>query len=61
MASSEHLVEIQELSTAESLDVDLEKIESAALARLTEEVKNEGRQESLNSTTYNRTYHRHNR
>ena len=61
MASSEHLVEIQEVPAAETLDLDLENIESVALARLTEEVKNEGGQEPLSSTAYNRTYHRHNR
>lgn len=42
-------------------DLDLEptSIDSAALARLVEEVRNKG--ETVSSIAYNRTYHRHNR
>jgi hypothetical protein len=39
----------------------VEKIDSVALARLIEEVRNEGAGSLGSPTTYNRTYHRHNR
>ena len=41
------------------LDIEPTSIDSAALARLVEEVRNKG--ETVSSTAYNRTYHRHNR
>ena len=50
-----------EPQAGESLDIQLESINSAALARLIEEVRNGGNGESTASATYNRTYHRHNR
>ena len=40
--------------------VGLKSIDSFALARLIEEVRNTGR-EVADMTAYNRTYHRHNR
>lgn len=45
----------------ENLDLRLESIPSVALRRIVEEVRNEGESEFLESTAYNRTYHRHNR
>ena len=45
----------------ESLDIKLENISSTALARLVDEVRNDGNGEPVSATTYNRTYHRHNR
>jgi hypothetical protein len=41
--------------------VGLKAIESAALARLIEEVRNTGSEGLADVTAYNRTYHRHNR
>jgi len=40
--------------------VGLKAIDSAALARLIEEVRNTG-DATVDTTAYNRTYHRHNR
>ncbi len=40
--------------------IDVNAIDSAALARLVEEVRNPGDQ-AVHATAYNRTYHRHNR
>ncbi len=40
--------------------IDLKPLDSIALARLIEEVRNTG-EERLDVTAYNRTYHRHNR
>ena len=45
----------------ESLDIKLENISSTALARLIDEVRNDGKDEPVSATNYNRTYHRHNR
>ena len=45
----------------DTLDIRLENIDSTALARLIEEVRNDSKDELLSTTTYNRTYHRHNR
>ena len=45
----------------ESLDVKLEQISSTALARLIDEVRNDSKDKLVSATTYNRTYHRHNR
>jgi len=39
----------------------VEKIDSVALARVIEEVRNEGAGPLGSPTIYNRTYHRHNR
>jgi hypothetical protein len=39
----------------------VETIESVALARLIEEVRNDGAGQLGSPTAYNRTYHRHNR
>ncbi len=50
-----------EPQAGESLDIQLESINSAALTRLIEEVRNDGNGEPTVSTAYNRTYHRHNR
>ena len=43
------------------LDIAVESLSSTALARLIDEVRNEGGPEPASITTYNRTYHRHNR
>jgi len=40
--------------------VGIQPLDSVALARLIEEVRNTG-DEGLDATAYNRTYHRHNR
>ena len=45
----------------ERLDVELKDISSAALDRLIDEVRNESGDSIASATTYNRTYHRHNR
>lgn len=42
-------------------DLDIEAIDSVALRRLIEEVRNNGGPASTDTTAYNRTYHRHNR
>lgn len=44
-----------------SLDLDLSMVESVALRRLIEEVREVARPDSPEATLYNRTYHRHNR
>lgn len=41
--------------------ITVEKVDSVALARLIEEVRNEGAGQLGSPTAYNRTYHRHNR
>lgn len=54
------MTQLQNLEVPETpLQVDLDSVESAALARLIEEVRNEER--AMPITAYNRTYHRHNR
>lgn len=45
----------------ERLDVELKDISSTALDRLVDEVRNESGDNMASETTYNRTYHRHNR
>ena len=45
----------------ESLDIKLDNISSTVLARLIDEVRNDDNGEPVSATTYNRTYHRHNR
>jgi hypothetical protein len=42
-------------------DLDLEAVDSVALRRLIEEVRNTGGSLTADGTAYNRTYHRHNR
>ena len=44
-----------------TLDLELESLSSVALARLIEEVRNPSDTVQVLTTTYNRTYHRHNR
>lgn len=46
---------------AENLDLRVRSLDSAALARLIEEVRNDGPGEPFSPTAYNRMYHRHNR
>jgi hypothetical protein len=41
--------------------VALKAIDSVALARLVEEVRNTGGEAAADTSAYNRTYHRHNR
>ena len=43
------------------LDIPLQNFDSVALARLIEEVRNDGDSGIQPPTAYNRTYHRHNR
>jgi len=59
MAEIDNSSEHQEAT--KELDIQLESINSVALARLIEEVQNNGIGELTPSTAYNRTYHRHNR
>jgi hypothetical protein len=42
-------------------DLDLDAVDSVALRRLIEEVRNTGGPGSVDGAVYNRTYHRHNR
>jgi hypothetical protein len=42
-------------------DLDLDTVDSVALRRLIEEVRNTGGPGTPDATVYNRTYHRHNR
>jgi hypothetical protein len=42
-------------------DLDLDAVDSVALRRLIEEVRNTGDPLTTDGTAYNRTYHRHNR
>ena len=44
-----------------TLDLEVKSLDSAALARLVEEVRNPSDTVQVSTTTYNRTYHRHNR
>lgn len=44
-----------------SLDVDLKEFSSTALERLINEIRNDDNDKPVSATTYNRTYHRHNR
>ena len=44
-----------------TLDLEVESLGSAALARLVEEVRNPSDTVQASTTNYNRTYHRHNR
>ena len=44
-----------------NLDLEVESLDSAALARLVEEVRNPSDTAQASATNYNRTYHRHNR
>ena len=44
-----------------TLDLEVESLGSAALARLVEEVRNPSDTVQVSTTNYNRTYHRHNR
>ena len=44
-----------------TLDLEVESLGSAALARLVEEVRNPCDTVQISATNYNRTYHRHNR
>ena len=45
----------------DELDIQLESVNSAALARLVEEVRNDVSSDPITPNAYNRTYHRHNR
>jgi hypothetical protein len=42
-------------------DLDLDVVDSVAIRRLIEEVRNTGGPATAEATVYNRTYHRHNR
>ncbi len=44
--------------TAKLLELDIDEIDSPALARLIEEIRND---EPASTRAYDRTYHRHNR
>ncbi len=43
------------------IDLEIESLSSAALARVIEEVSSPADPAQMLSTSYNRTYHRHNR
>ncbi len=45
----------------ENSELEPKNLGSVALARLIEEVQNDGGREVASPTAYNRTYHRHNR
>ena len=55
--SNEH----RESQLVENSELDLNTMSSVTLARLVEEVQNNGDGGPASSTAYNRTYHRHNR
>jgi hypothetical protein len=48
-------------TATDDLDLDLDAVDSVALRRLIEEVRNSGGPGTADGTAYNRTYHRHNR
>lgn len=53
--------ERQESQLVEDAELELNSLSSVALARLVEEVRNNGDGGPASATAYNRTYHRHNR
>ena len=58
------MTEIHDSPSSQSpatLDLEVESLGSAALARLVEEVRNPSDTVKVSTTNYNRTYHRHNR
>ena len=61
MVTINEMTKSQEPRVVEDLDLQLKNMGSKALARLVEEVRNDGNDESVSPTAYNRAYHRHNR
>ena len=58
------MTEVQDSTSSQfptTLDLEVESLGSAALARLVEEVRNPSDTVQVSTTNYNRTYHRHNR
>ena len=58
------MTEVHESDSSQSpttLDLEIESLGSAALARLVEEVRSPSDTPQVSATNYNRTYHRHNR
>lgn len=53
--------EPRELQLLENFELEPSSMSSVALARLVEEVQNNGDGGPASATAYNRTYHRHNR
>lgn len=53
--------ERRESQLVEDTELELKSMSSVALARVAAEVQNNGDGGLTSSTTYNRTYHRHNR
>ncbi len=51
----------RESQLVENSELELNSMSSVALARLVEEVQNNGDGRPASSTAYNRTYNRHNR
>ena len=51
----------RESQLVEDTELELNSMSSVALARVAEEVRNNGDDGLASSTAYNRTYHRHNR
>lgn len=58
------MTELHDSTTSQEpkdLDIEVESLSSTALVRLIDEVRNDGNAEPASITTYNRSYHRHNR
>lgn len=61
MDNTKSLNERHESQLVEDAELELNSLSSVALARVAEEVRNNGDVGLASSTAYNRTYHRHNR
>jgi len=60
-AMSDRTNEAQVSGSEDTRPLTVETVDSIALARLIEEVRNEGGGSPGSTTAYNRSYHRHNR
>jgi len=61
MDNTKNLNEPLESQLVENSKIEPNSMSSVTLARLVEEVRNNGDGGSASATAYNRTYHRHNR
>ena len=61
MDNTKSLNDPRESQLIDNFELDPNSMSSVALARVAEEVQNNGDGGSSSSTAYNRTYHRHNR
>ena len=61
MANTKDSTEPRESQLVENSEFELNSMGSVVLARIAEEVRNNGEGGLASSTAYNRTYHRHNR